>query len=413
MATIVKRGNSYAVVYGYIATDGERKQRWETFYSEKEAIDRKMDIENPNDFVGMNPKIRTLNDLMDYYIDVRSQTHWSMSTYSNNTGRIKNYIRPYIGTVELRHLNAHFLSRYFHKLASSARVENKYKPKDNGLIGRSTLEEIYKLLRSILQEAVHWGLMNENPISNITLPRFHRAVQSMLNTQQIALLITESMQNEDFTLALLIQFAFICSMRKGEILGLCWSGINLDEGYLQISQELTRENIAALETLKYKDVYHVFDPIIATANSRLVLKTPKTYSSNRTIYLPQTFIQYLRLWKERQQHQKDELGKEYEDYNLVFANKNGRPFCPRKATCLFVTAVQNAGFPKVSFHSLRYSSTSYKLILSNGDIKAVQGDTGHAQPNMVLSVYAQIQDERRKSLANMVAEDFYQNIGSI
>jgi hypothetical protein len=37
--------------------------------------------------------------------------------------------------------------------------------------------------------------------------------------------------------------------------------------------------------------------------------------------------------------------------------------------------------PVAAFHSLRHSSTSYKLILTNGNIKAVQGDNGSSQPD--------------------------------
>ena len=37
------------------------------------------------------------------------------------------------------------------------------------------------------------------------------------------------------------------------------------------------------------------------------------------------------------------------------------------------------GLPKVTFHSLRHISITYKLILTGGNIKAVQGDSGHAQ----------------------------------
>ena len=41
------------------------------------------------------------------------------------------------------------------------------------------------------------------------------------------------------------------------------------------------------------------------------------------------------------------------------------------------------GLPKVTFHSLRHSSITYKLILTGGNIKAVQGDSGHAQAEMI------------------------------
>ena len=49
--------------------------------------------------------------------------------------------------------------------------------------------------------------------------------------------------------------------------------------------------------------------------------------------------------------------------------------------------IRENNLKRVVFHSLRHSSTSLKLKLSGGDIKAVQGDTGHAQANMVTDVY--------------------------
>ena len=65
--------------------------------------------------------------------------------------------------------------------------------------------------------------------------------------------------------------------------------------------------------------------------------------------------------------------------------------------------------PKVVFHSLRHSSTTYKLKLNHGDLKATQGDTGHAQIDMITSVYAHILDENRKINAQKFESAFYAN----
>ena len=54
------------------------------------------------------------------------------------------------------------------------------------------------------------------------------------------------------------------------------------------------------------------------------------------------------------------------------------------------------GLPEVVFHSLRHTSVTYKLKLSGGDIKVVQGDSGHAQADMVTEVYGHIIDEDRR-----------------
>ena len=59
------------------------------------------------------------------------------------------------------------------------------------------------------------------------------------------------------------------------------------------------------------------------------------------------------------------------------------------------------------FHSLRHSSITYKLKLNHGDLKATQGDTGHAQIDMITSVYANILDEDRKINAQKFETAFY------
>jgi len=50
---------------------------------------------------------------------------------------------------------------------------------------------------------------------------------------------------------------------------------------------------------------------------------------------------------------------------------------------------------------------TYKLKLTNGNIKAVQGDTGHTQANMVLEVCAEMLDDERRKTAMLMNEDWY------
>ena len=70
---------------------------------------------------------------------------------------------------------------------------------------------------------------------------------------------------------------------------------------------------------------------------------------------------------------------------------------------------EKAGLPKVVFHSLRHSSTTYKLKLNHGDLKATQGDTGHSQVDMITKIYAHILDEDRKVNAQKFESAFYAN----
>ena len=59
------------------------------------------------------------------------------------------------------------------------------------------------------------------------------------------------------------------------------------------------------------------------------------------------------------------------------------------------------------FHSIRHTSITYKLKLSGGDIKSVQGDSGHAQADMVTEVYSHILDEDRRKNAQLIEDAFY------
>lgn len=68
--------------------------------------------------------------------------------------------------------------------------------------------------------------------------------------------------------------------------------------------------------------------------------------------------------------------------------------------------------PKVVFHSLRHSSITYKLKLNGGDVKAVQGDSGHSQVKMVTDVYSHILDEDRCMNAQRFEDAFYSKIGT-
>ena len=69
--------------------------------------------------------------------------------------------------------------------------------------------------------------------------------------------------------------------------------------------------------------------------------------------------------------------------------------------------IKENNLPEVVFHSLRHLSTSLKLVASNGDIKAVQGDTGHSQARMVTDVYAHTFDGNRREIANKLDTLFF------
>lgn len=221
-------------------------------------------------------------------------------------------------------------------------------------------------------------------------------------------------QCTDGKLYVAINLAFACSLQEGEILGLTWDNVHItdadiakDDAHVCIEKELARASKNAIEALDKKDVYHIFPPLLPNCSTRVILKKLKTDSSIRKVWLPKTLAYILRDWKKHQDELIGLLGDEYQDNNLVVALQNGRPCEGRVLLKAFEELRIRAGLPNVVFHSLRHSSTTYKLKRNHGDLKATQGDTGHAQVDMITEVYAHILDEDRKVNATKFESAFY------
>ena len=220
---------------------------------------------------------------------------------------------------------------------------------------------------------------------------------------------------EDERLKLAINLSFSCSLRLGELLGLTWDCVDIspeaieeNRSYVFINKESQRIRKESLDALDGKDVLLVF-PTNHKKNSTVrILKTPKTESRVRKIFLPKSVANMLVDWKAEQDEMKEILGDEYMDYNLVMASTFGLPLGDGAIRGPLKKLIEDYNLPPVVFHSFRHSSVTYKLKLNGGDIKAVQGNSGHAQVNMVTDVYSHILDDDRRKNAELFEEAFYE-----
>ena len=98
MAHIVRRGESFCVVYYYTDKDGKRHQKWETFHQEAEAERRKAEVEiGKKKSTLIVPSKITVSELMVDFVNLYGERKWDVSTYSSNLALIANYINPLIG----------------------------------------------------------------------------------------------------------------------------------------------------------------------------------------------------------------------------------------------------------------------------------------------------------------------------
>lgn len=73
--------------------------------------------------------------------------------------------------------------------------------------------------------------------------------------------------------------------------------------------------------------------------------------------------------------------------------------------------IRDNDLPDVVFHSFRHASITYKLKWNGGDMKSVQGDSGHARMDMISNVYSHIIDDDRRFNAQKFEEQFYNTKG--
>ena len=331
--------------------------------------------------------------------------------YDSQTALIANYINPIIGDLEVQAINPRVVDKYIQTLQKTPSVSRKNRKARTEFVTNQTIEKIIKLLRCAFKQAVCWELVGKNPFENTVLPKTEYKKRDIWNADTIRIALDQCTDNK---LYIAMNLAFACSLRMGEILGLRWKNVFIedehimaDNAYIYIDAELTRASKQAIEMLGEKDIYYIFTPLMPNTSTRLILKKPKTDSSIRKVWLPKTLAYILREWRKAQEELKSFLGDEYQDFDLVVALPNGRPCENRIIEKEFSILKEKAGLPNVVFHSLRHSSTTYKLKLNHGDLKATQGDTGHAEIDMITKVYAHILDEDRKVNAQKFENAFY------
>ena len=412
MASIVKRKNKFSVVYTYLDDMGVKKQRWESFSTKEEAKRRKDAIEYEQDKgTFIIPSSRTLAELLEEYMSIYGVSKWSMSTYDSRKSLIAHYINPIIGEMKLEDITPRTMDRYYQELLKVRSVTHKYANAKTEFLTPRTVREIHKILRNAFNQAVKWELMGRNPVENATLPK-HTPAKRDIWTSDTLFSAIEACEDDDLQLAM--NLAFSCSLRMGELLALTWDCVDISEesinngtASIYVNKELQRVQRDTYEMLSGKGVVLKFPSLVGSNSTVLVLKEPKTKTSVRRIYLPGTVAQMLVERKAEQEKLKELFGEEYTDYGLVFAFHNGRPIEAQNITREFNNLIKKNNLPKVVFHSLRHSSITYKLKLNGGDMKSVQGDSGHAQLKMVADVYSHIIDEDRCLNAQRFEEEFY------
>lgn len=421
MASIFKKDGytTWSVIY-YSKTEkyknGKPKQKWINGLTYRQAQKEKNRIESEQlEGTFTEPSKVTTEEYLMEWLSFYKKCGNAISTCSMVEGIMLNHIIPEFGKRKLQSLTPKDMELFFLSLKTKhhCRSDYRYKnvPDDElPLLSPKTIRHIYIYFKMALDKAVEWNTLSKNPI--IIPPPAVDEVEQPAWDEDTLLDALSDIGNP--LLHLCLHLAFVGSMRSGEIAGLTWDKMDWENDFYRIDQIIQRAKKSALSNEYAKKPIFVFPNSIFTRKSEdikscLILKEPKTKKSKRTIYWTQQLKQELIARKQMVDRRKAILGDEYNDYNLVICLEDGRPVEPKLIAKWFKKFIERHGgvYPKVKLHSLRSTSTTYKLIVSHGDIKSVQGDTGHATAQVTMNTYAKIQDKERRKIAKALEDNFY------
>ena len=165
----------------------------------------------------------------------------------------------------------------------------------------------------------------------------------------------------------LFRLMIYTGLRRGETLALTWDDIDFKNKTLTVNKTLS-----------------------IGAHKKVVLSTPKTESSIRTIDLDdKTIIALQRL-------------KIQSKYKLIFPNKKGKFSRLSNIADKLNQAIKETKIKKIRVHDLRHTHASL-LFASGASIKYVQARLGHADVKTTLNIYTHItKDTKEKDLSNFV-----------
>jgi integrase len=276
------------------------------------------------------------------------------------------HLKPSLGRVKLKGLTpAHVRGLYREKLeaGSSAR----------------TVRYIHTTLHKALKQAVMDGLIPRNATEAVTPPQSSREEMCPLTPEQAKLLLQVAHETGDRLTALYV-LAIHTGLRQGELLGLKWDDVDLEDGSLQVRRTL------------------------AITKNGPVLTSPKTTGSRRSVKLTSKAIEALKRHLERQLGEIDRIGSLWSENGLIFASEKGEPINRHNLTRRsFKPLLKRAGLPQIRFHDLRHTCATL-LLTRNVNVKIVSEMLGHSTIAITLDTYSHVLPNMRDQAAAAMEE---------
>ena len=304
----------------------------------------------------------TFGAWLDHWYRTHCKPTIKPKTQADYENRIYQHIIPELGHIPLSQLTQSDLQQFYHRLKQGGRLRRveQYGP---GLSDRM-VKSCHVTCRMALDKAVADGLLLKNPAANCKAPATHPREMAVLTGEEIQRLLIQAKEDGCYELLLL---ELSTGLRRGEILALQWDDLDFRTGVLRIERQVQR------------------------IKGELVVSTPKTRTSSRSVILPGPILNVLARYRKSCSSR----------WMFPSPKKADSPLDPAAVRKKLATVLKRAGCKHLRFHDLRHTFATNAL--EHGmDIKTLSTIIGHVSSATTLNVYAHVTDEMRQKAADRI-----------
>lgn len=371
-----KRGKTWSYYFYIGVVDGKKKMKEKGGFrlkseAESALITALSDFENGG---YAPPKETTFMEFSYEWLESYVKQLRKTTTYNRYKEIINKYLYP------IGHMNVSEIQSYH--------IEQLLLSNKNNISG-STLQGIYTIINTIMTRALKLKIIKDNPCKYVERPRRDKFTPDTLEVEDIKeiMSVLDLSNNYDYMFWVGFKLTLELGLRRGELGGLEWSDINFKENTVTIKNNL---------------IY---------TNGHVLMSTPKTKESERTIYISDELLGILKKLKVRQSNNRMNYGKFYSEntfddkiFNLVMVWQNGKYIHPMYYLDKLKKLLKKANIEKnVRFHDLRHTNAT--LLISQGvDFKTVQNRLGHKDINTTLNIYSHVNKEMQKKATDKISK---------
>lgn len=367
---IKQRGNTWSVIIELPkdTISNKRKQKWYTVNGTKKDAEKFLTekLRELDTGILIDTKKMKFGDYLDYWKD-KTFNNLEITTQEGYIQKIDKHIKPYLSNIYLEDLKPLHLQNFYQEKLENGQLNNK------GCLSSRTVLAMHRIIHSALEQAVKWQLVIRNVADAVEPPKAKKYEAKYLTDKQTEELIKIARKSDIY---IPIMIAIYTGARRGEVLGLNWSNVNLEKGYIKI-----------------------IDNLCATKNG-LIIKKPKTKSGIRTIAISQELIKVLKQHKINQIKNKLRLGELYKDNNMVCCYEDGHLYNPKRFSAKFNELLKDNNLPIIRLHDLRHSHASL-LVKLGVQPKEISQRLGHSNIGITMDLYSHLYEETDREIANM------------